>query len=106
NGESASLGYLADLRLQSQYRGGTLVARGYRFLQRLHEDCRTRLYTTVIFSENHAALTTIASGRAGLPQYHDQGTIHCPGINIRRAAPPIHSAFEIVRGSEDLLPEI
>lgn len=106
NGQPAPLGYLADLRLKPNHRGGTLVARGYRFLRQLHEDGRTRLYTTVIFSENHAALTTIASGRAGLPQYHDQGTIHCPGINIRRAAPPILADCGIVRGCERLLPEI
>ena len=106
NGEPIPLGYLSDLRLEPQYRGGTLVVRGYRFLRHLHKDCRTRLYTTVIFNENHAALTTIASGRAGLPKYHDQGTIHSPGINIRRAQPPIHAGCEIVRGSENLLPEI
>jgi hypothetical protein len=106
NGQPSLLGYLADLRLEQNHRGGTLVARGYRFLRHLHEDARARLYTTVIFRENQAALTTIASGRAGLPQYHDQGTIHCPGINIRRAAPPIHERCEIVRGCESLLPEI
>lgn len=106
NGEPSPVGYLADLRLEQDYRGGTLVARGYRFLRQLQADGRSRLYTTVIFSENHAALTTIASGRAGLPTYHDQGTIHCPGINIRRALPAIDSGGEIVRGCEDLLPEI
>jgi hypothetical protein len=106
NGEPTPLGYLSDLRLEQPYRGGTLIARGYRFLQQLHEDCRTRLYTTVIFSENHAALTTIASGRAGLPRYHDQGTIHSPGINIRRAEPAIDAGCEIIRGSADLLPDV
>ncbi len=85
NGRPALLGYLADLRLDERYRGGTLIARGYRFLRHLHEDHRARLYTTMIFSGNHAALTTIASGRAGLPQYHDMGLVHSPGINIRRA---------------------
>jgi hypothetical protein len=106
NGEAMPLGYLADLRLEPQYRGGTLVARGYRFLRYLHQDHRTRLYTTVIFNDNHAALATIASGRAGLPQYHDQGTIHCPGINIRGAQPPLEAECKLVRGSEELLPAI
>jgi hypothetical protein len=106
NGEATPVGYLADLRLERPYRGGTLIARGYRFLRQLHEDRRTRIYTTVIFSENHVALTTIASGRAGLPRYHDQGTVHSPGINIRRAQPPIHAGCEILRGSEELLHEI
>ena len=100
------LGYLADLRLDDQYRGGTLIARGYRFLRQLHEDHRARLYTTMIFSGNHAALGTIASGRAGLPQYHDMGLVYSPGINIRRTKPPINAGCDILRGSEDLLPDI
>jgi hypothetical protein len=106
NGEAMPLGYLADLRLEPHYRGGMLVARGYRFLLHLHQDHRTRLYTTVIFNDNHAALATIASGHAGLPQYHDQGTIHCPGINIRGAQRPIEAECKIMRGSEELLPAI
>ena len=106
NGRPMPLGYLADLRLDEQYRGGTLIARGYRFLRHLHEDHRVGLYTTMIFSGNHAALTTIASGRAGLPQYHDMGVVHSPGINIRRTKPPINAGCDVLRGSEDLLPEI
>ncbi len=106
NGQPTQLGYLADLRLEQKHRGGTLIARGYRFLRQLHEDGRTRLYTTMIFSENHAALTTIASGRAGLPRYYDQGTIHCPGLNIRGIRASINPGCEIVRGCPHLLPEI
>jgi hypothetical protein len=106
NGRPMPLGYLADLRLDEEYRGGTLIARGYRFLRHLHKDHRARLYTTMIFSGNHAALTTIASGRAGLPQYYDMGVVHSPGINIRRSKPPINAGCDVWRGSEDLLPEI
>ena len=106
NGRPMPLGYLADLRLDEEYRGGTLIARGYRFLRHLHKDHRARLYTTMIFSGNHAALTTIASGRAGLPQYYDMGVVHSPGINIRRSKPPINAGCDVLRGSEDLLPEI
>lgn len=106
NGEAMPVGYLADLRLEPQHRGGLLMARGYRFLRRLHQDRRTQLYTTAIFSDNHTALSTIASGRAGLPQYLDQGLLHCPGINIRRLRPPVDVDCSITRGSERLLPEI
>lgn len=106
NGRPQPLGYLADLRLRPQHRGGTLIARGYRFLRQLHEDRRTSFYTTVIFSENQAALTTIASGRAGLPRYHDMGTIHSPGINIRRAQTSLDVGCKIIRGSRDILPAI
>jgi hypothetical protein len=106
NGEPKPLGYLADLRLEPGYRGGTLIARGYRFLKALHEDGRTQLYTTMIFSGNAVAFQTIASGRAGLPKYHDMGVIHSPGINMRRTRPAIRAGCDILRGSGELLPEI
>jgi hypothetical protein len=106
NGEPMPLGYLADLRLDPEYRGGTLIARGYRFLKALHADGRTRLYATMIFSGNAVALKTIASGRAGLPKYHAMGVMHSPGIHIGRAKPAIPAACDILRGSHQLLPEI
>ncbi len=106
NGCPTPVGYLADLRLEPEHRGGTLIARGYRFLKYLHEDGRTNLYTTMIFAGNHGAIRTIASGRAGLPRYHDMGIIHSPGINIRKKRPVLSADCEILRGSEELLPEI
>lgn len=106
NGAAASIGYLADLRLEAEYRGGTLVARAYRFLRRLHADGRAQLYTTMIFADNHVALRTIASGRAGLPAYHDMGVMHCPGINLGGRRREIASDFAVVRGSKELLDEI
>lgn len=106
NGKPMPLGYLADLRLDPQYRGGTLIARGYRFLRRLHDDHRTCLYATMIFSGNHAALKTIASGRAGLPQYHDMGKVHSPGIDLRHRKAAIRADCDVVRGTKELLPDI
>jgi hypothetical protein len=106
NGRRAAFGWLSDLRLQSAYRGGTLVARAYRFLRQLHGDGRVNLYGTVIFQDNQRALQTIAAARAGLPVYHDLGVLHCPGINLRRRKPAISANCEIVRGSRELLPDI
>jgi hypothetical protein len=106
NGIEANLGYLADLRLLPEYRNGLLVARAYRFLRELHGDGRTRLYTTVVFADNELALRTIASGRAGLPRYHDLGVMHYPGINLTRRKPDIHGDFLITFGNETLLPAI
>jgi hypothetical protein len=106
HGDSSPLGYLSDLRLEPQYRGGTLVARGYRMFRDWHQDGRTQFYYTVIFEDNHSAMKTIAQGRAGLPSYHDLGLIHCPGINVLRRMPPVSFGEEIIRGSAELLPEI
>ncbi len=106
NGVPMPVGYLADLRLTTEYRGGTLIARGYRFLKCLHEDGRARLYTTLIFAGNQAALKTIASGRAGLPDYHDMGVIHSPSLRIRKREVRIPQGCKILRGSPALLPQI
>jgi hypothetical protein len=106
NGRAVPFGWLSDLRLAPAYRGGTLVARGYRFLRQLHGDGRAELYGTVIFHENQTALRTIAATRAGLPAYHDLGVMHCPGINLRRRKPAVVSDCDIVRGRRELLPEI
>jgi hypothetical protein len=106
NGQAVPFGWLSDLRLAPTYRGGTLVARGYRFLRQLHGDGRSELYGTVIFHDNQTALQTIAATRAGLPAYHDLGVMHCPGINLRRRKPAVAAGCEIVRGRCELLPEI
>ncbi len=106
NGEPTELGYLSDLRLSPDYRRGSLLARGYRFLRLLHADGRALLYTTAIFAENERALATLTAGRAGLPAYHPLGCLNCSGINIGRAKPPFEARCDIERGSLALLPQI
>jgi hypothetical protein len=106
NGEATGVGYLADLRLDPRYRGGTVIARAYRHLADLHRDGRARLYFTVIAEGNRAALETIASGRAGLPPYRDLGRVLSPAVNLRRARPPIAWDGAIERGSRARLGEI
>jgi len=106
NGRPVHFGWLSDLRLEPAHRGGTLVARGYRFLRQLHGDGRVELYGTVIFHDNQTALRTIAATRADLPGYHDLGVIHCPGINLRRRKPTLTAGCDIVRAGRELLPEI
>lgn len=104
NGRAATVGYLGDLRLRSEFRGGTVLARGYRFLRDLHADGRAELYTTVIVEDNRRALKSVAANRAGLPLYTDLGRILTPAIHVGRPLPALNS--DIVRGSADLLPDI
>lgn len=104
NGEACDVGYLGDLRLRPEFRGGTVLARGYRFLRDLHADGRTAVYTTVIVEGNRRALETVAGNRAGLPTYTDLGRILTPAIYVGRAFPALDA--EIVRGSTELLPAI
>lgn len=106
NGQSTELGYLSDLRLNPEYRSGSLLVRGYRFLKDLHSDGRASLYTTAIFAENARALAMLTSGRAGLPAYHPMGCLDCSGINIGRTKRPFEARCDIARGSLALLPQI
>lgn len=106
NGELTELGYLSDLRLSPDYRSGSLLARGYRFLKELHADGRVLLYTTAIFAENARALTTLTAGRAGLPAYHPMGCLNCSGISIGHTKPPFEARCDIEHGSLALLPQI
>jgi hypothetical protein len=74
NGERVAVGFLSGLRLLTEYRGhAALLARGYRFLRKLHEDRAARYYLTTISDDNQAALNLLTSGRAGLPIYHPCG---------------------------------
>jgi hypothetical protein len=107
NGEPAEIGYLGDLRLEPRYRGGIVVGRAYRHLQKLHRDGRARLYFTMIMETNAVALATLASGRAGLPPYRDLGRFLSPAVNLRGPKPGLGVPDgELVRGSPALLPAI
>ncbi|MBI3551602.1 MAG: hypothetical protein HY077_03725 [Elusimicrobia bacterium] len=106
NGAPAPVGFLSDLRIEEAYRGGTRLARGYRFLRGLHGDGRCALYTTVIVSDNAAAVSTIAQGRAGLPNYRDLGLLLTPAVRLGRRLPELGGDFELVGGAERRLPEL
>lgn len=103
NGEPREVGYLGGLRLLPRVRGGLALAQGYRFLRALHtSDCRVPAYLTTILESNSKARALLASGRAGLPVYHDLGRVHTrpwtrlpaprsrlpAGIAIRQAPTP------------------
>lgn len=99
NGERVAVGYLSGLRLLPEYRGhAALLARGYRFLRKLHEDRAASFYLTTIADDNVAALNLLTSGRAGLPIYHPFGSystlsLSTAGSSTNGAAHP--SAAEI-----------
>ncbi len=99
NGQVRDAGYLGDLRLDVAHRGGSLVARGYRFLRELHADRGASLYLTLIAGANEIALKTIAAGRAGLPSYKPLGRIFTPAVRLSGWSKK-PARIKIVRGSE------
>lgn len=73
NGQPQEVRYAHDLRIAEQARGGLLVVRMARYVQkRVQAD---EIIQTVILNENKASLNSVASGRAGLPTYYPCGDI-------------------------------
>jgi hypothetical protein len=98
NGGPTPVGYLGGLRCLPEYRGLGVVPRGYRFLRELHADGRTSAYLTTIAEGNHAAISLLTSGRAGLPRYHDHGrfvTTAIPLGAVRRLTKASHHEVKI-----------
>ncbi len=88
NGLPADVGYLSGLRVLPEYRNMGLVARGYAFFRRLHQDCRTAFYLTTIAEGNDTANSVLTSRRAGLPAYHLAGRYHTIAVTLPRHPPP------------------
>lgn len=70
------IGYLSGLRIHPDYRGGTMLARGYRYLRELDLDRRADFYVTTIAVENEIATKALLQGRAGLPFYKNIGRLN------------------------------
>ena len=101
DGRPQCVGYLSSLRLLEAHRNRGLIARGYAFFRRLHNDGQTPYYLTTIADGNVTALNVLTSGRAGLPHYIPAGLYHTlaiplvqyngvaatPGVSIRRGVP-------------------
>jgi hypothetical protein len=108
NGRPEVIGYLSSLRCLPAYRNQGLVARGYAFFRRLHQDGRTPFYLTTIAEGNKKALETLTSGRAGLPAYHLAGRYHTVALALGRkpGGSPNLSAGVMLRTprAEDLPP--
>lgn len=98
NGEPRQVRYAHDLRIDDRARGGLLLHRMFRRLREMLQP--GEWMQTVILDGNEASLSTVGSGRAGLPVYYPCGEIttsllpvlqrrravSLPGVEIRRAS--------------------
>ena len=84
NGEALPIGYLSMLRRLDDYRHGSLLARGFRYFRELHEDGRATFYLTSITEGNERAISTLTSGRGGLPTYRFAGCYLTAALPIPR----------------------
>lgn len=97
NGAVCRLRYGHDLRIDPAHRGGMLLHRIFRRLRA--ELLPGEWMQTVILDGNDASLSTVGSGRAGMPAYYPHGVIEThlvftagrrhprpiDGIDVRRA---------------------
>jgi hypothetical protein len=94
-----------DLRCEAEYRSGPLLARGYRFLRRLHEQDPLAFYTTVIYEGNAPELSALRGARGGLPEYRAFGRLRTPAIRLDRNHGSLDCGnFAIARATPDQLP--
>ena len=107
NGQQQRIGYLSDLRGDPRYRGGTLLARGYRYLRQLHDADPIPFYYSLILEGNESALKNLPGARAGLPVYHDMGKILTPAIHLDLPRKTVREPrLRIQTASIDQLPEV
>ncbi|MFA6216700.1 MAG: hypothetical protein WDL87_03505 [Candidatus Omnitrophota bacterium] len=99
NGEVSPVGYLSSLRIKDNYRNNLLLARGYEYLNKLHQDKKAPLYITSIVSDNVPALGLLTSERAGLPRYRDLGSYCTTAIGLSRRNHDLRGGLTIIRGS-------
>ncbi len=76
DGIPRNVGYLSNLRGLPELRRGTLLARGYAYLKRVHQDGKVPYYLTTIMDENEYASNLLTSRRGGLPVYLPWGRIY------------------------------
>jgi hypothetical protein len=95
NGEETRAGYLSMLRGRPEVRGGTGLARGYRFLRKLHGDGRAPFYVTTILDDNRLAAALLTSGRAGMPRYERVGALRTYLIPLARSVRGSGSVEEV-----------
>lgn len=92
DGQATQLGYLSSLRIDRQHTGGTLLARGFRILRKLHDADPVPYTITAILDGNSAARHLLTSQRTSLPVYRPAGKMHTHLISLERKRRQIHQA--------------
>lgn len=102
NGKPRELGYLSGLRLSPSAQNSNILARGYSFIKKLHQENPVAAYLTTIIKGNDRATQVLTSGRAGLPSYLPRGDFLTHVIPVRSRSgklPPV-GPFEVLRSSQ------
>jgi hypothetical protein len=107
NGTPGRAAYLASLRALPEVRGGTLLARGYDALRKVHCDGKTPYCVTTILDDNVAAKRILTSRRAGLPIYEEIGGLNTYVLPLRGSRQAVTSSnATVARASRSSLGRI
>lgn len=81
NGVRKRVRYGNDLRIHPDYQGGRSFFRLFKKYREIMED---EWMQTVILSENKNSLSTVGSGRAGLPNYYEYGQLKTSMVYLKK----------------------
>ncbi|EKF73456.1 hypothetical protein A11A3_13465 [Alcanivorax hongdengensis A-11-3] len=95
NGEVRNIRYAHDLRIAVSCRNGTLLHRMFRKLR--NQLAPGEWMQTTVLRDNQASMSTVASGRAGLPTYYPFGTIETSLIYTRARRARLPEGWSIRR---------
>ena len=101
DGEVRLCGYLSGLRGLPEATGGTLLARGYRFLKELHEDGYVPYYVTTILDDNEYARDLLMSHRGGLPVYEPLGHLYVYLLPLYLRRRRTRESHSVIHGATD-----
>ena len=93
NGQKRSIRYANDLRIHPDYRGSRSLLTIFKKTREILSD--NEWMQTIILAENQQSLSTVSSGRAGLPTYYPYGEIKTHLISSSKPRPLLNSSFFI-----------
>jgi len=90
-GQEATVGYLAELRLDARARSRfDILLKGYRYFHRIESDEPAEAYFTSIGADNERALRLLERGGLGLPTYQFLADFETLLIAVPMGRPRVH----------------
>jgi len=103
-GREITAGYLGDLRVVPDFRGGRHLALAYgEYFAQVRDRLGAQVFTTVIFDTNaqaRAALTKASEKRAGMPVYRLMAPFHMTSLQITTRRPKPSTRVSRARASD------
>ena len=102
NGQPEKIGYLTQLRLKAEYRKGTALARGYKFLSEARKQLGIKYFFTSIIDANLSAKQVLLGKRAGLPDYKPLFPYRTYLVRVKKSNLKVEHNQKATQSHEDL----